>query len=340
MSNVIIIAEAGVNHNGNINLAFKLVDKAKNAGADYIKFQIFKTELISDKSASKANYQMETTDTEESQFDMIKKLELSIDDFIKIKDYCNKNDIRFLTSVGDLVSLDAIVKFNLDYMKVASGELTNILLLRKLAKTKKPILLSTGMATLGEIENAISILTNEGLSRDLITLLHCNTEYPTPYIDVNLKGMVTLADAFKLRVGYSDHTTGIEIPIAAVALGATVIEKHFTIDKSLPGPDHKASLEPSEFKNMVQAIRNTELALSGKGIKSPSKSEMKNIRIVRKSLFAAQKIQKGEFFSEKNIIPKRPGDGIEVIELDKVLGRKAAHNIKKGTKLSYRDIAW
>ena len=340
MSKVIIIAEAGVNHNGNLELAYKLVDAAKEAGVDYIKFQTFVTELIVDKSATKADYQKAKTGKDESQFDMIKRLELSFEDFLSIKKYCDKKKIGFLTTVADFVSLEKLDKLNPDYIKVGSGELTNLLFLRKVATKNKPVILSVGMASLGEIEIAFNDLIQQGVPAKNIIILHCNTEYPTPMEDVNLKAMNTIAEAFKVQVGYSDHTLGIEVPIAAVSLGASVIEKHFTLDKTLPGPDHAASLEPNELINMVRSIRNIEKALSGSGKKEPSSSEKKNIIIVRKSIFSKTAICKGEKFTEDNIILKRPGDGIPAIDIDKVISKKAGRNINAGIKLSYNDISW
>lgn len=340
MSKVIIIAEVGVNHNGDINLAYKLVDAASEAGVDYIKFQTFISELIVDRTAQKADYQKTKLREEETQFEMIKKLELSFEDFHKIKKYCDKRKIKFLTSVADFTSLEKIDEYILDYIKIASGELTNKLFLRKVALKKKPIILSTGMATLGEIEHALFTLENEGIQRSDIIVLHCNTEYPTPMSDVNLKAMQTIADAFKIKVGYSDHTLGLEIPIAAVALGAEVIEKHFTLDKTLPGPDHSASLEPHELKAMVVAIRNVEKAISGSGRKEPSGSEFKNRVVVRKSIFTSKRILIGEVFTESNITLKRPGDGIAAVEIDLILGRTAAAELEQGRKLEFKDIQW
>jgi N-acetylneuraminate synthase len=340
MKNVIIIAEAGVNHNGDINLAYKLVDAAAAAGADYIKFQTFITELIVDKKAEKADYQKLRTSGGDSQFEMIKKLELSFDDFHNIKLYCKKKNIKFLTTVADLFSLSKIDEFDLDFIKIASGELTNSLFLEKVALKNKPVILSTGMANLGEIESALKILNSGGISLTEITVLHCNTEYPTPYEDVNLSAMNTIGEAFKVKVGYSDHTLGIEIPVAAVALGAKIIEKHFTLDKNLPGPDHSASLEPDELKLMVDSIRNVEKALSGSGRKEPSNSESRNKVVVRKSLFASKHIKKGDFYSEDNIILKRPGNGIAASEALQILGKAASRDIGGGEKLTYQDIVW
>jgi len=340
MNKVIIIAEAGVNHNGDINLAYKLIDAAAEAGADFIKFQTFITELIVDKSAQKAEYQKSHLDEDNSQYEMIKKLELSFDDFHKLKNYCNKSGIKFLTTVADLVSLSKIDEFDLDYIKISSGELTNSLFLSKVSLKNKPVILSTGMANLGEIEDALSILTSGGIPLAKITVLHCNTDYPTHFEDVNLKAMNTIAEAFKVKVGYSDHTLGIEIPIAAVAMGAKVIEKHFTLDKNLKGPDHRSSLEPDELKLMVTSIRNIEKAISGSGRKEPSESESKNILIVRKSLFASKNIKKGDMICEDNIILKRPGNGIPASETLKILGRIASREIEDGNKLTYQDIIW
>lgn len=340
MNKIIIIAEAGVNHNGDLNLAFKLVDAAADAGADYIKFQTFITELIVDKSAKRAEYQIANSRDDISQYEMIKKLELSFEDFHKINNYCKKRNIKFLTTVADFVSLKKIDDFNLDFIKVSSGELTNILFLRKVAQKKKPIILSTGMATIGEIEIALNVLYSCGIQNNMITVLHCNTEYPTPMEDVNLKAMLTIADTFKIKTGYSDHTLGIEVPIAAAAMGATVIEKHFTLDKKMDGPDHSSSLEPNELKLMISSIRNIEKALSGSGVKYPSKSESKNIPIVRKSIFAEKEILFNELFTEDNLCLKRPGDGIPASDIDKVLGKTAAFTIAKGSKIKLKDIKW
>lgn len=340
MGKVIIIAEAGVNHNGDINLAKKLIDVAAESAVDYVKFQTFKTELIVDKNAPKAEYQKNKMQENTTQYEMIKKLELSHNDFILLKKYCDKKRIKFLTSVADLYSLSRLDDFNLDFIKISSGEITNKLFLKKVAQKKKPVIISTGMANIGEIESALNILTSEGLSLKEIIVLHCNTEYPTPFEDVNLKAMKTISDTFKVNVGYSDHTLGIEVPIAAVATGAVVIEKHFTIDKNLPGPDHKSSLEPNELKLMVNSIRNIEKALSGNGRKEPSKSEIKNKVIVRKSLFTQKDIKKGEIFSEENIIAKRPGDGISAMDIDILIGKLSVKDLKSGHKIEYKDIKW
>ena len=319
---VYIIAEAGVNHNGSFVLACKLVDAAKEAGVDCIKFQTFKSENLVSRSAKKAEYQKRTTG-DSSQQDMLKKLELSFDDFIKLKDYCKKSGITFLSTPFDFDSIDFLNSIDIPFWKIPSGEVINLPYLVKLAKTGKPVVMSTGMCNMEEIQTAIEILSSNG-TKD-IKLLHCNTEYPTPFEDVNLKAMQTMRDAFHLEVGYSDHTKGIEVPIAAVALGATIVEKHFTLDRNMEGPDHKASLEPDELAAMVSAIRNIEKSL-GDGIKTPSSSEKKNIAVARKSIVAKTKIKAGDIFSEENITVKRPGTGISPMKWFEVLGAKAARD--------------
>lgn len=318
----IIIAEAGVNHNGSIELAKKMVDVAVEAGVDYIKFQTFKAEKLVSIYAKKADYQKETTNIDESQFEMIKKLELDINAHKELIEYCKNSGIKFISSPFDLESVDLLFDLGVELYKIGSGEITNYPYLRKIALKGLPVILSTGMSNISEVEHAIVVLMDNGLKRDQITLLHANTEYPTPFSDVNLKAMQTLRDSFKLDVGYSDHTPGIEVPIAAVAMGAIVIEKHFTLDKTMKGPDHKASLEPDELKAMVVAIRNIEKAL-GDGIKHPSESEKKNIPIARKSIIAACNIVKGEAFTEDNITVKRPGTGISPMRWNEVVGRTA-----------------
>ena len=317
-----IIAEAGVNHNGSIELAFKLIDAAKEAGTDAVKFQSFKADNLVSKKADKAEYQKKTTDINESQYEMIKKLELSVDDHKKLMEYCNKVGIQFLSSPFDLDSIDLLNELGLEIFKIPSGEIINLPYLRKIGKLNKNVILSSGMSDLGEIEDALDALIPNGTDKEKITILHCNTEYPTPYEDVNLNAMLTIKNSFGVKVGYSDHTKGIEIPIAAVALGAEVIEKHFTLDRNMEGPDHKASLEPNELKQMVSAIRNIEKAL-GNGIKKPSKSELKNKSIARKSLIAITDIKKGEFFTEENVGVKRPGTGISPMRWDEVIGKNA-----------------
>ena len=317
-----IIAEAGVNHNGSIELAKKLIDVAADAGSDAVKFQTFKAERLVCKSAAKADYQKKTTDADESQFDMLKRLELNEDAHKELMGYCRDKGIIFLSTPFDLESIDMLGSLGIEIFKIPSGEITNLPYLRKIGRLKKKIMLSTGMADIGEIGNAINVLTEYGTRKDDITVLHCNTEYPTFFEDVNLLAMLTIRDVFKVNVGYSDHTPGIEAPVAAVALGASVIEKHFTIDKNMKGPDHKASLEPDELKAMIYAIRNIEKAL-GNGIKKPSRSEMKNIQVVRKSIVAAKDIKKGETFTEDNITVKRPGTGISPMEWDGIIGKAA-----------------
>jgi len=322
MPRTLIIAEAGVNHNGEPETAKRLIEAAAEAGADWVKFQTFSAEKLVTASAGKAGYQKATTEAEENQLDMLKRLELSREMHGQLMVHCQRCGIGFLSTAFDLEGLDFLAGLDLDYFKIPSGEITNLPYLRQVAHYGKPVILSTGMATLGEIEDAIDALHAPGLSRDKITVLHCNTEYPTPMTDVNLRAMLTIREAFKVAVGYSDHTLGIEVPIAAVALGATVIEKHFTLDRNLPGPDHRASLEPAELKAMVRAIRNIEQAL-GDGIKRPSPSEIRNRPVARKSLVAARPIRKGERFSPDNLTAKRPGTGISPMRWDEVTGKPA-----------------
>ena len=325
---VFIIAEAGVNHNGSIELAKKLIDAASESGADAVKFQTFKAEKLVSKNAQKADYQKQTTDIKESQFDMIKKLELDMDTHKELIDYCQNKDIMFLSTPFDHDSIELLSDLGLEIFKIPSGEITNLPYLRKIGKLNKKVILSTGMADIGEIEDALDILISSGTNKENITVLHANTMYPTPMEDVNLRAMQTIASTFKVDVGYSDHTLGIEVPIAAVALGAKVIEKHFTLDRNLPGPDHKASLETDELKAMVKAIRNIEKAL-GNGIKKPSKSEMPNIEIARKSIVAKTTIKKGEIFTEENITIKRPGNGISPMRWDEIIGRISNKDYKE-----------
>jgi len=328
MNKVFIIAEAGVNHNGDINFAKKLIDVAKEAGADAIKFQTFKAENLVSKNAKKADYQVTNTGNNESQYEMIKKLELSFDDFIELKKYCNEKGIMFLSTPFDDESIEFLNNLGIEIFKIPSGEITNLPYLRKIGKLEKKVILSTGMADLGEIEDALNVLINSGTKKENITVLHANTEYPTPFEDVNLNAMQTITCAFDVDIGYSDHTMGIEVPIAAVAMGAKVIEKHFTLDRNLEGPDHRASLEPDELKSMVSAIRNIEKAL-GNGIKKPSKSEKKNIEIARKSIVAKRDIKKGEKFSEENLTVKRPGNGISPMRWDEIIGKVANRDYKE-----------
>lgn len=321
----LIIAEAGVNHNGDLKLAHQLIDVAAKAGADMVKFQTFKAEDLVTTTASKADYQKKMTDAEESQYEMLRRLELTPEMHEELIDHCDSIGIQFFSTAFDLESIGFLVEIGLDQFKIPSGEITNLPYLRRVGSYGKPVIVSTGMACLSEIEAAIEVLEQAGTPRERITVLHCTTEYPTPMEDVNLRAMATIRDAFGVTVGYSDHTSGIEVAIAAVALGATVIEKHFTLSRDLPGPDHKASLEPDELTAMVSAIRNIERAL-GVARKRASSSEAKNKLMARKSLVAACAIQKGEVFSESNLTVKRPGTGISPMRWDEVLGRKAPRN--------------
>ena len=319
----LIIAEAGVNHNGSIKTAEQLIETAAEAGADLVKFQTFSADRLVTGSASKADYQLETTSTSESQHEMIRKLELSREMHEELIAHCKKCGVGFFSTGFDPQSVDLLAELGLDRFKIPSGEITNLPYLRHIGQYGKPVILSTGMARLGEIEAALEVLEASGTPRERVTVLHCNTEYPTPMADVNLKAMLAIRDALGVQVGYSDHTLGIEVPIAAVAMGATVIEKHFTLDRNLPGPDHRASLEPDELKAMVQAIRNIELALSGDGLKRPSPSESKNLEIARKSLVALVPIKAGDLFTEANLGVKRPGSGISPMRWDDFIGRPA-----------------
>lgn len=318
----LVIAEAGVNHNGDLALAKKLVASAAAAGADLVKFQSFITSKSISLQAPKAQYQKGSTDPAESQFDMVRKLELSMADHEELIEECKQYGIGFFSTAFDVESFDMLTELGMDLIKIPSGEITNLPLLRHMTACGKPVILSTGMATLGDIEAAIDVLEQAGTARDQITVLHCTTEYPTPMNEVNLRAMQSIHAAFGVAVGYSDHTQGIEVAIAAVAMGATVIEKHFTLDRTLPGPDHQASLEPAELKAMVVAIRNIEVAL-GDGIKRLTPSEARNKPIARKSLVATQVIKAGEAFTANNITTKRPGTGISPMRWDEVMGRFA-----------------
>ncbi len=326
MEKTLIIAEAGVNHNGDIEMAKKLILAAADAGVDYVKFQTFKAENLVSKSAKKADYQEKNTGNNDSQFKMLKKLELTDADHVELIAFCQKNNINFLSTAFDFDSID-FLKDKLDFYKIPSGEITNLPYLEKVAALNLNIIMSTGMANMEEIKQAMNVLTKNGVKKDQITILHCNTEYPTPMEDVHLKAMQTIEKEFNIKVGYSDHTLGIEVPIAAVAMGAKVIEKHFTLDRNLEGPDHKASLEPNELKLMVNAIRNIEKAL-GQPIKKPSKSEIKNIPIARKSIVAKDFIKKGDLLSEQNITVKRPGNGISPMKWHEVLGSTAKYDFQ------------
>ena len=335
MSKVVIIAEAGVNHNGSFEMACRLADEAKRAGADYVKFQTGIPENVISVRAEQAEYQKHNTGTSESQLDMVRKIMLRPDDFKSLKEYCDSIGIRFLSTPFDLDSIDILKPLEMDLWKIPSGEITNLPYLRTIASMGQPVVMSTGMSRLGEVDDAVGVLLDGDLTLDMITLLHCNTEYPTPYTDVNLRAMLALRDAIGCRVGYSDHTLGIEVPVAAVAMGAEVIEKHFTLDKTLPGPDHVASLEPAELKAMVSAIRHTEAAL-GSGRKDVSPSERKNIAIARKSIIAARPISKGERFSHDNLTVKRPGNGISPMLWDTVVGLEAPRDFEPDELIELR----
>jgi len=326
MKHVTIIAEAGVNHNGQVDLAYKLVDEAKVAGADIVKFQTWTAQNLVSKHARMADYQIKNSGINQSQFEMLKQLELSVCDQTNVIEYCRGKNIEFLSSPFDIPSIDIIVNdYKLNKIKIPSGEITNLPFLRHLGSFNLEVILSTGMATLQEIETALNILENAGTDHSKITVLQCTTDYPTQMHDVNIHAMLSIRDAFDIAIGYSDHTSGIEVAIAAVTLGATVIEKHFTLDRNMAGPDHKASLEREELTNMIKAIRNIEQAL-GDGIKRPCESELKNMIVARKSIVASCEISTGEVFSENNITVKRPGDGLSPMIWDEVIGRKALRN--------------
>lgn len=326
---VLIIAEAGVNHNGSLDLAKQLIDKAVEAGVDIIKFQTFKSEKLVSKAARQAEYQQRNIGKEdEGQLAMLKKLELSQSDHEELISYCNERGIRFFSTAFDMDSIDYLHSLDMGLWKIPSGEITNYPYLRKIAQYQEPVILSTGMCELSDIEAAMNVLHDFGVSKEQITILHCNTEYPTPFADVNLKAMLEIGEKFGVQIGYSDHTKGIEVPIAAVALGATVIEKHFTLDKNMEGPDHKASLEPDELKAMVSAIRNIEQAL-GSGHKTISESERRNIEIARKSIVAARPIEAGELLTEENLTVKRPGNGISPMRWNEVVGTRAVKSFNE-----------
>ena len=329
MKKTIIIAEAGVNHNGDTAKAKALIDKGAEAGVDYVKFQTFKAGNLVTKQAKRAAYQDKNTQNNDSQYEMLKKLELSQDVHKELIDYCSKKGVQFLSTGFDFESLEFLAGLGITIAKIPSGEITNLPYLRKVATLFPEVILSTGMAMISEIKDAVKVLTDNGVSKNRITVLHCNTEYPTPMEDVNLKAMLHIQRELGVPVGYSDHTLGIEVPIAAVALGATVIEKHFTLDKTLPGPDHKASLEPEELKAMVMAIRNIEKAIGGSGLKEVSKSEAKNKPIARKSIVATKTIKKGDLFSVENLTVKRPGTGISPMQWDNVIGKTAKKDFEE-----------
>lgn len=334
MERIVIIAEAGVNHNGSLELAKRLVDEAADCGADMIKFQTAKAESLVSRHAAMAEYQVKNTGQEESQLEMLKKLLLSYSDFEELAAYCKKKQLPFLSTPFDLESIAFLETFSMPFWKVPSGEITNYPYLCAIGRTKKPVVLSTGMSTLTEIEEAVCVLKENGTEK--ITLLHCNTEYPTPLCDVNLRAMKAMEEHFRLPTGYSDHTEGMEIPIAAAALGAVMLEKHFTLDKKMPGPDHKASLEPRELKQMIEAVRRIETAL-GSSRKEPSPSELKNREIARKSIVAKKAIRRGERFSEENLTTKRPGSGISPMEWRRVLGRESVRDFEEDELIELSD---
>ncbi|MEP1151832.1 MAG: N-acetylneuraminate synthase [Balneola sp.] len=337
--NVLIIAEAGVNHNGDLEKAVELIKVASDAGADFVKFQTFKAENIVSRRAKKAVYQIQNMNDDESlQFNMLKKLELDDDAHHFLIQECRKHNIEFLSTAFDVEGIDYLENLGIPIFKSPSGEITNLPYLERIASLGKPVILSTGMATFAEVEAAIRVLKKGGLKKDVITVLHCNTEYPTPMEDVNLHAMNWMSEKLGVSVGYSDHTLGIEVPIAATALGAKVIEKHFTLDRTLPGPDHKASLEPDELKSMVLGIRNIELAISGDGVKKPTESEVKNLEIVRKSLHLKRSLKTGERIEAQDLIPLRPGSGINPMRFYDVVGKVVSKDIEQFEKLNWLDL--
>ncbi len=326
---VFIIAEAGVNHNGSMDLAKKLIDAAIDAKVDAVKFQTFIAENIVSKDAEKADYQKNTTGESENQLEMIKKLQLSFENFIELKAYCELKGIMFLSTPFDMDSVEFLKTLNMELWKIPSGEITNLTYLQKIGEYNEEVIFSTGMSTIEDIKNAIEVLIKAGTAKDKISVLHCNTEYPTPFEQVNLGAMLHIKNEFDVKVGYSDHTLGIEVPIAAVALGAKIIEKHFTLDRNMEGPDHLASLEPNELKEMVSCIRNIELAISGSGVKELSDSERKNILIVRKSLHFNSDLKSGHILTEKDLIAMRPGTGISPMRIFEFIGKKLKVNVKE-----------
>ena len=335
----IIIAEAGVNHNGSLERALSLIDCAAEAGVDFVKFQTFKAENIVNKEAQKADYQIKnTTSKAQTQFEMLKKLEMGNEWYPVLMKRCEEKGVRFLSTGFDTESIDFLDAIKVPFYKIPSGEITNKPYLQHIARKGKDIILSTGMAHLQEVKDAVEVIEKEGVDRNRTTVLHCNTEYPTPMEDVNLLAMKHIAQELGVKVGYSDHTLGIEVPIAAVALGACVIEKHFTLDRNLPGPDHAASLEPEELKAMVQGIRNIEKAIGGTGVKEPSKSEQKNMAVARKSLHAARSLQRGCVIKQEDLIALRPGTGISPMEIDRIIGRVLVHDVEKQTLLKESDL--
>lgn len=334
---VLIIAEAGVNHNGSLALAKVLVEKAAKAGADFVKFQTFKADQNISPKASKAKYQTENTGESESQLEMVTKLELSREDHIELKRHAEKHNIGFLSTAFDYESVDLLKELDIPYFKVPSGEITNLPFLEKVASTRKPVIISTGMATLDEVKQVTAVFLSQGYSKEEITVLHCNTQYPTPMGDVNLRAMQTIADYIGVKVGYSDHTLGIEVPIAAVAIGAQVIEKHFTLSRDLPGPDHKASLEPDELKQMVLSIRNVEIAL-GNREKKVSSSELGNRDIARKSIHLKTALNKDHELTMEDLIMLRPGDGISPMDYKQIIGKKISRDLDRFHQLKWSDF--
>ena len=337
---VIIIAEAGVNHNGDYENAKKLISAAANAGADYVKFQTFKADKLVSKDAQKAEYQKANLKEDgDSQYDMLKKLEMSEAWHYDLIKYANDCGIKFLSTGFDEDSIDFLDSLNIDLFKVPSGEITNKPYLEHIAKKGKPIVISTGMSNMQEIKDAVEVIQNHQIDKNKITILHCNTEYPTPMQDVNLLAMKTIQKELGVQVGYSDHTLGTEVPIAAVALGAVLIEKHFTLDRNMIGPDHLASLTPDELKQMVTSIRNIELAISGNGVKEASESEKKNNNIARKSIHIKNDLKSGHIINMDDLIMKRPGDGISPMQIDQIVGKKTLSDLKKNNKLTFKDIS-
>jgi N,N'-diacetyllegionaminate synthase len=339
LNKVLIIAEAGVNHNGDLEIAKKLIESAAEAGADYVKFQTFKADKLVSKSAKKAVYQQKnSSSSDDTQMSMLKKLEIPEDWYSELVSHAKKQNIAFLSTGFDEESIDFLDTLDIPFFKIPSGELTNKPYLMHVGSKGKPVILSTGMATLLEIEKSLAVLINAGIPKEAITILHCNTEYPTPMKDVNLLAMTAIGDLLNVKFGYSDHTIGIEVPIAAVALGARVIEKHFTLNRMMEGPDHLASLEPSELKQMVLAIRNIEFAISGSGLKEPSASEIKNIQIARKSIHISHPIPKGTILNQTHLSMKRPGDGISPMDIDKIIGKKIILDLDSDSKLQWEHL--
>jgi len=335
---VLIIAEAGVNHNGSLEMAKKLIDAAARAGADMVKFQTFKADRLVSQSAKKAAYQQNNIQSDDdSQYNMLKALELSDSDHHELIEYASQKNIAFFSTAFDVEGLDYLNSLGFSQFKIPSGEITNYPYLRKLAEIGKPVILSTGMADTNEIADALEVLQS-GIAIEHLTVLHCNTEYPTPFADVNLKAMLNIGERFGVHIGYSDHTLGISVPVAAVALGATVIEKHFTLDRTLPGPDHVASLEPDELKEMVKSIREIEWAISGDGIKKPSESEVKNKAIVRKSIHLARDVKAGSIIKNEDLIPLRPAEGISPMRWNEVLGKTANKDLNAFNMLNMNDL--